>query len=309
MEDLAVTGETAVADLLDRLPSEDRDCVRDHFGDSEYETLAATTLARLFLDFATAERLLECFETEASSGLALIEAQDGGLTPDTRLCLVALSYDHPELFALRIGVPLDALETDHLKVHQMFLDIFGCMVPLEQLVLTARIRLGLEMADPLMMRDAEFVFTEDEVSCISRIFDDWEALLDAPPEVALSRPEARVVGAECFGSARAEFQIRFFGATLLASLTGSGSQESLNCLVNFLGERPSFLASYASLPFEEFRVARDPAVFEANLDRYTEVVQDGIPLLDCLSDDELRRFQQRIPPALRAFQSHRDSSE
>ena len=308
LEGLVVDRETTVADLLDRLPSEDRDCVRDRFGDSEYETLGATTLAGLFLDLATAERLLECFEVENSRGLALIEAQEGGLTPATRGCLVALSYDHPELFALRIGVPLDALETDHLEAHQMFLDIVDCMAPLEQLVLTARIRLGLIMFDPVELSDVTFFFTEDEASCMSRIFDDWEALLDAPPEVAFTRPGIHEAEEECFGPKIAELYDRYAAANMLALLSGGGSQESLDCLVDFFDERPDFLASYGNVPYAEFVVAGDPAVFEANLDLHVENVQIGILLLDCLPDDELSRFQQRIPSALAAFQSHRDSS-
>ena len=308
LEGLVVSRETTVADLLDRLPSEDRDCVRDRFGDSEYETLGATTLAGLFLDLAAAERLLECFEVENSRGLALIEAQEGGLTPATRGCLVALSYDHPELFALRIGVPLDALETDHLEAHQMFLDIVDCMAPLEQMVLTARIRLGLVMADPVELRDVTFFYTEDEASCMSRIFDDWDALLDTPPEVAFTRPGIHEAEEECFGPKIAGLYDRIAGANMLALLSGVGSQESLDCLVDFFAERPGFLAGYANFPYNEFMVTGDPAVFEANLDLHIESVQDGILLLDCLPDDELRRFQQRIPSALAAFQSHRDSS-
>ena len=299
---LAVTGETTVAELLVRLPGEDSDCVRDRFGDSEFETLTVTTLDRLIQDLTTAERFIACFELENSRGLALIEAQDGGLAPDTHLCLVTLSYDHPELLALRIGVPLDTLETDDLAIHQMFLDIYGCMTPLEQVVLTTRIAQGLDMAYPLTMRDIEFSFTEDEVSCMSQSVDDWEALLDSPPS-----PATLMTAMECFESDLMELQTRYFGAALLAALSDVRSEESLSCMVNSIGERQDFME--AGLPMAEFTENRDPAVFEANLDVYSKAVQDAILFLDCLSDDELRRFQQRIPPALQAFQSQPHSSE
>ncbi len=299
-----------MGDLLDRLPGGDRDCVLASFGESEYEVLAATTLAGLFVDVAAAQRLLECFEVENSRGLALIEAQEGGLAPGTRGCLVALSFDHPELFALRIGVPLEALDVDHLEVHQMFLDIFGCMAPLEQLVSMTRIRMGLEMADPLKLRDLESAFTEDMTSCMSRAIDDWEAVLDAPPVTATPRPDVTAAMGECVDpSDLAGFQTRFFAATILALASDGGSQESLDCLVDFSVEHPAQVAAFGAVPMQEFAASRDLAVFAANLDLYAPTVQTGILLLECLSDDELRRFQQRIPPALRAFQSHQDSPE
>ena len=304
-----MTGETAVGDLLDRLSGEDRDCVGDRFGESGYEAVAATTLAGLFGDVATAGRLLECFEVESSRGLALVEAQDGGLTPETRLCLVGLSFDHPELFALRIGVPLDALAVDHLELHERFLDIYDCMTSLEQLVLTTRIQVGLDIADPMTVRDVEPAFTEDEVSCISGAIDDWESLLDSSL-AALSGPEFSAAGMECIElSDLADVRARLFGATFLAKATDGVSQESLGCLANFAGERPDFQQAFYSMPLEEFAATRDPAVFEANLDLYAEAAQDATLLLDCLSDDELRQFQQRIPPALLAFQSHPATAE
>ena len=304
LEALAVTGETAVGELLDRLSGGDRDCVRGRFGDSGLEALAATTLAGLFADVAAAERLLGCFEVENSRGLALVEAQEGGLAPDTRLCLVGLSFEHPELFAFRIGVPLESLDVDHLEVHQMFLGIFGCMTPLEQLVLMTRIRMGLEFADPLKLRDMESAFTEDQASCLSRAVDDWEAVLDGPPVTTTPRPDVIAAMAECFdASDLADFQVRFFGANILALASAGGSQESLDCLVDFFNENPDGAEVFGSVPMQEFVETRDLAVFEANLDLYVPAVQFGVSMLECLSDDELRRFQQRIPSALQAFQS------
>ena len=310
VDGLAVTGETAVGDLLYQLPGEDRDCVRADFGDSEYEAITATTLAGLFADVAAAERLLNCFEVENSRGLALIEAQEGGLAPGTRGCLVALSFNHPELFALRIGVHMDALEVDHLEIHQLFLDILDCMNPLEQLVSMTRIRMGLEIADPLKLRDLESAFTEDMASCMSRAIDDWEAVLDAPPVTATPRPDVTAAMAECVDTSElAGFQARFFAATILALASDGGSQESLDCLVGFAVEYPDRVATFGAVPMQEFATSRDLTVLEANLDLYAPAVQDGILMLECLSDDELRRFQQRIPPALQAFQTHYDSQE
>ena len=298
-----------MGDLLDRLPGGDRDCVRDRFGDSDYETLVATTLAGLFADVAAAERLLECFEAENSRGLALVEAQEGGLAPGTRGCLVALSFDHPELFALRIGVPLEALDVDYVEVHQMFLDIMGCMAPIEQLVSMTRIRVGLEMSDPLKLRDMESAFTETQASCLSRAIDDWEAVLDGPPVTLTPRPDVTAAMVQCFDPpSLADFQARFFGATILALASDGGSQESLDCLVNFFVEHPDQAAAFETVPMQEFADSRDLAVFEADLDLYAPTVQTGISMLECLSDDELRRFQQRVPAALQAFQSHPDSS-
>lgn len=103
IEDLVITDSTTVGDLMAVLSEGEVSCLRDAFGAGAFDAVQGMPLASLPAD--SAEFPTDCLAPESTIGItiAMMSAEAGGLSAETRGCITALAMENPS--ALGIGGP------------------------------------------------------------------------------------------------------------------------------------------------------------------------------------------------------------
>ncbi len=104
VEDLVITDSTTVGDILAVLSESEVSCLRDAIGAATIEAVQNIPLASA--PPGTMEALpFECLAPESAIGIsiAMMSAEAGGLSAETRSCVTALAMENPSVFG--IGEP------------------------------------------------------------------------------------------------------------------------------------------------------------------------------------------------------------
>ena len=289
MADFVIDAATTGQDLMDRLSADETSCIKGAVGDAIYEFLLAAPLAAAGSDPAAAAPLFACLTDEnvVLLGAAIIDAQMGGRTAETRQCIVELVLEHPEVVFVRLGLEWPGSTAGHgTEVHSYLEEYYGCLTDEEKADYAVRLWAGLAAANPVTGRDFVETLEDDEVTCLRRNIPDelWEPFLSAEIAGTGGDARARLLGA-CFpGEAASRPFIHLTAARL-----GGLSEATHECLQIFTREHTHFVQVMSSGP---------TAAEELSTEEFVEVAADAAALFDCLNDEELIRLQGVLPLAL-----------
>lgn len=284
MEDFAITPSTTGKDLVDRLSEEEGACIRTTLGDLLFQVLISTPLLQAGTNTADAAPVFGCLTTDnvVHFAVAFIDAQAGGWTADTRMCVAEVGGRYPEAVLVNLGV--EAARDDTAAETQAYiLELYGCLADGEREDFLIRLQATLDRSTSAE-RDIIAVLPEPEAACVRESLseDRFAALLDATVHEAFAATDA------LSGCISDETYVQIFVA-ITESLTGGLGDGSRGCLEAFGKEHPDYVGLIRAGIYGT--TATTAAEFRG-------VVEDGLGMFECLSDGELRRIQGLAAEAL-----------
>ena len=283
--DATATGQ----DLIDRLSSDEVACIEAAVGDAIYGILLGTPLALSIANVADAAPLFACLTEDnvVLLGAAVIDAQAGGRTEETRQCILDLAREHPELVYVRLGLEWPGGTASHPEeVHLFFKDYYVCMTPAEQVDFAIRLWAGLSVANPVSGRDLVETLNEEEAACFRTFVGDerWDLFLGSQIAGA-GRANRSALLEACFpGNATARLFVHVSSARL-----GGLSESTHECLEGFVIGRPDFVGL----------IVGGAAEAEAlDAEDFVAIARDAADFFRCLNPEELRVLQGIYPAAL-----------
>ncbi len=284
MEDFAITPSTTGKDLVDRLSEEEGACIRTTLGDLLFQVLISTPLLQAGTNTADAAPVFGCLTTDnvVHFAVAFIDAQAGGWTADTRMCVVEVGGRYPEAVLVNLGV--EAARDDTAAETQAYiLELYECLADGEREDFLIRLQATLDRSTSAE-RDIIAVLPEPEAACVRESLseDRFAALLDATVHEAFAAMDA------LSGCISDETYVQIFVA-ITESLTGGLGDGSRGCLEAFGRDHPDYVGLIRAGIYGT--TAMTAAEFRG-------VVEDGLGMFECLSDGELRRIQGLAAEAL-----------
>ena len=284
MEDFAITPSTTGKDLVDRLSEEEGACIRTTLGDLLFQVLISTPLLQAGTNTADAAPVFGCLTTDnvVHFAVAFIDAQVGGWTADTRMCVVEVGGRYPEAVLVNLGV--EAARDDTAAETQAYiLELYECLADGEREDFLIRLQATLDRSTSAE-RDIIAVLPEPEAACVRESLseDRFAALLDATVHEAFAATDA------LSGCISDETYVQIFVA-ITESLTGGLGDGSRGCLEAFGRDHPDYVGLIRAGIYGT--TAMTAAEFRG-------VVEDGLGMFECLSDGEIRRIQGLAAEAL-----------
>ncbi len=284
MEDFAITPSTTGKDLVDRLSEEEGACIRTTLGDLLFQVLISTPLLQAGTNTADAAPVFGCLTTDnvVHFAVAFIDAQAGGWTANTRMCVVEVGGRYPEAVLVNLGV--EAARDDTAAETQAYiLELYECLADGEREDLLIRLQATLDRSTSAE-RDIIAVLPEAEAECVRESLseDRFAALLDATVHEAFAATDA------LSGCISDEAYVQIFVA-ITESLAGGLGDGSRGCLEAFGRDHPDYVGLIGAGIYGT--TAMTAAEFRS-------VVEDGLGMFECLSDGELRRIQALAAEAL-----------
>ena len=284
MEDFAITPSTTGKDLVDRLSEEEGACIRTTLGDLLFQVLISTPLLQAGTNTADAAPVFGCLTTDnvVHFAVAFIDAQAGGWTADTRMCVVEVGGRYPEAVLVNLGVEA-ALDDTAAETQAYILELYECLADGEREDLLIRLQATLDRSTSAE-RDIIAVLPEPEAACVRETLseDRFAALLDATVHEAFAATDA------LSGCISDETYVQIFVA-ITESLAGGLGDGSRGCLEAFGRNHPDYVGLIRAGIYGT--TAMTAAEFRG-------IVEDGLVMFECLSDGELRRIQALAAEAL-----------
>ena len=284
MEDFAITPSTTGKDLVDRLSEEEGACIRTTLGDLLFQVLISTPLLQAGTNTADAAPVFGCLTTDnvVHFAVAFIDAQAGGWTADTRMCVVEVGGRYPEAVLVNLGVEA-ALDDTAAETQAYILELYECLADGEREDLLIRLQATLDRSTSAE-RDIIAVLPEPEAACVRETLseDRFAALLDATVHEAFAATDA------LSGCISDETYVQIFVA-ITESLAGGLGDGSRGCLEAFGRDHPDYVGLIRAGIYGT--TAMTAAEFRG-------IVEDGLGMFECLSDGELRRIQALAAEAL-----------
>ncbi len=287
MRDLVIDESSTIKDVMDRLSTEETDCVRAAFGEAVYQLLLTAPILQGGSPEATAT-LFGCLEPEnvVLSVVAIEDALAGGRSEDTRRCLADLSLEHPELAYIQLGLEWTGADATHAsEMHASILAYWDCLTDAESVRLGLRVFAALDSTSSLTGADLVTLLPESEAACMREILTDQQinTLLTAKP---LDGVRAAAPAGACLSPAT----IAALYVAALEGLLGEITAESATCIADYAVEHPDFLPLLSS----------DPTAMAALSPAELGTIADGTKaVLSCYTEDELVRAQDLILAAMR----------
>ena len=172
VEDLVITESTTVGDIMAVLSADEVSCLRDAIGAGIFDTIQGVAIATA--PPGTMEALpFECLAPENAIGIsiAMMSAEAGGLSAETRSCISALAMENPSV--LGIGEPPE----DPAALFGTAIQMQLCLTDEEAAAFAANS--GGELPPPSVMRcvEEELGSLDDFLSIFSGTEPDPEKLL------------------------------------------------------------------------------------------------------------------------------------
>ena len=288
MRDLVIDESSTGKDLMDRLSTEETDCIRAAIGEALYGILLAAPLLQSGSSEATAT-LVGCMESE-NVVLFVVAANDafaGGRSEDTRRCITDLSLQHPENAYIQMGVEWEGEETTNTsKRHEFILAYWDCLTDAESFRLGLQAYAAIDSASTLTGADLVAVLPHAEEACMREILSEQQinTLLTAKP---LDGVRAAAPAAACLSPAT----IASLYVAAIEGVLGELTAESGNCIANYAVEHSEFLPLLSS----------DPAAMEAMPPAALRIIAEGTKaVFSCYTEDELVRAQEVTLAAMAA---------
>ncbi len=280
---------TTGSDLIERLSDEEAACIKSAVGDAAYELMLGTPLISAGTGAGAAQPLLACLTQDnvVLLGTAVIDAQAGGRSAETRECIVELGLEHPEVVYVRLGWEWPGGTAPH-EIHAYLTDYYRCMAPEEKVAFAIQLSAGLAAANPVTGRDFVASLAEDETACLREFIGEerWEPFLNVQL-VPGGRGNRGAVLEACFGTAGTG---QLF-AHVFAARLGGLSEPTLACVLDFTEDYPGAVELFSG---------DAAAVRGLSAEEFVEVAQDVQWLFDCLPGRSTRACTGRCPRRCRA---------
>ena len=185
LRDFVIDASTTGKDLMERLSTEETDCVRAAFGEAVYQLILATPLLQGGSAEGTAT-LFGCMETDsvAMFGVAFDNVLVGGRSEETSACLVDLSLEHPKIVYLQLGLEWKGEQSSPASErHTFILQYWDCLTDAEAIELVYRVNEATDKVSSLTGRDLVDLLPESEATCMRHDLSEEQlnALLAATP--------------------------------------------------------------------------------------------------------------------------------
>ncbi|MCE2403807.1 MAG: hypothetical protein J4F43_01470 [Dehalococcoidia bacterium] len=289
LEDLRITSSTTGQELVARISEAEASCIGSAMG-ARYDLFQGAPLMVAAGNPDAKALFAGCLQDDnlVVLGVALMSAQLGGWAEDSLGCVADISRDHPEMVYVALGVEGKQPDAAHpAQVHSIILDMYECLETREKAGFSvAMISSSLEVA-PFSGQDLIDALTETDVECLKANLPGpmfsmiaglpsvaGGELRDAPPQVT-----------ECMSP---ESLNRITGG-ILANGLGAASDDSRACMIEFAGSHSHYI-----------ELARTAAADPGGLtdEEYLELVEDGLKVFSCMTEEELAQFQNTHLPFL-----------
>ena len=289
MRDFVIDESSTGKDLMDRLSTQEADCIKAAFGEALYGILLTAPLLQSGTNSQATAVMVGCMETE-NVVLFVVAANDafaGGRSEDTRTCITDLSLQHPENAYIQMGVEWTGGETpDTGKRHEFILAYWNCLTDAESFRLGLQAYAAIDSTSTLTGADLVAVLPDAEAACMRETLSEQQmnALLTAKP---LDGVRAAAPAADCLSPAT----VASLYVASIEGVLGELTAESADCIANYAVEHSEFLPLLSS----------DPAAMEALPPAALRTIADGTKaVFSCYTEDELVRAQEVTLAAMAA---------
>ena len=284
--DLRITAATTGKDIMDRISEAEQVCIREALGEVIYEIMLATPiLLAASSNASAASPLFTCLTPDnvATLGAAFIDAQAGGRSEASRTCIHDLFREHPEIVYARFGLELPADASLGSELHSYTLELVNCLTDEEKVDLWVRVRDDLDALDPFTGGEALAALPAAEAECVRAALsaEQLELVTSAPLLEAFA---ATPTVGDCLSPDGAA---RMYLASA-AKQIGGFTDESYSCLAGLAAAHPHFVTFGLGVVDLQALPASD----------VVELAQDILLLFECLTEDELARYQEAAARAL-----------
>ena len=277
LEDLFITDATRGSDLMDRLSTAERDCIRAAIGEEVYSAVLNLPMTTLIRETAAtgAGSFLGCLTDDnvVLMGLVFIDANAQRVDPEARACRIAIAREHPETIRIRYALLRPDLNTlDAEAVFAATKESFDCLKVADQVEVMVRLANRLDQEDTFSGQDVVDLLSEDEATCIREELgeEQYAGFLSATITEAFA-PSASLL--ECISP---ESQTRLF-ATFSASRVEGLRAEAVTCMSGIVADSPNLLAiGFGTLDVD--------ALGESEL---AELGDQAAELFGCLNEQEV----------------------
>ncbi len=288
MEGFFMTQATTGKDLFDRLSQEENDCLKTQFGEQIYGFMLNTPLLMQGGDPSSAGPLFGCLTTDNAVmfGVAILDAQSGGWSPETRACIVEIGLEHPDAVFIRMGMTVGTGPDAPAETMDFNVQIHECKNDDEKKAFTLALWIGIDSISAGTGQDIYDLLSEEEAQCVSDGLSDKEfaAMMAATPL------EAVQVGTSVSQCIDPETNLKIFANGIQWGI-GGVREETLTCLQEFGRQNPAFVALLAS-GIDGIRAM--PA------DEFLRVSAAGNEQYACMTDEEQLRIQEAAADAMSA---------
>ena len=292
LESLVVTDETTGKELMDRISEAETACVKEAFGGFIYEVylnipiMQQSGLADSDQAQSMAASMFGCLTSlnAVFLGVAFADYQAGGFVPPSRTCIVEASNEYPDMVFDILGI--SGIRGDSgatSKSPPYLVPLYSCLTDKEKVELLAR---NQGASDGLTAIGDHVIPTlsESEQSCVRSAYSDSEytALLGATVMEALT-PGSDLSNCVDEGN----YVPIFLAVTELQA--GGLTGESRTCLTGFGESNPEYVSLVGAGAYE---------VSSLSDQQIGAFAQNGLSILECLTDDELLNMQVLVAQGL-----------
>lgn len=289
LETLTITPTTTGRDLFGSLSEEETNCIRSNIGEAFFELMLDLPIAQATASPEAAAPVFGCIEEDnlVLIGVAFMEAQSAGWEEETRACITDVGRRHPNAIYVRLGLAYQEGSTDNATETNLYnLQVYDCMTNSEKKDLTLALWIGVDRNAQATGADVVGLLSQEELACVTE-----ELSAEEMAEVAVAKPlQAVTIANRVTHCIEPETNIEIFVKGLEWGL-GDFSEESVECLREFVKEQPEYMALVQS--GIDNMMAMDP-------DEFVEITDAGIAQYDCMTDEELATLQIAFTNAVSA---------
>lgn len=287
--DFVITDSSTGKDLMDAVTEEERDCVKGAIGDAFYQVLLNTPATAFAgadpVAAAVAAPVFQCFavDTIVVLGVAMIDYQVGGWSPETRACLIGVGRENPNAILTGLGMGLGQTAGQSAESQPYVLQLNACLTPVERVNFLISLQATV---DPRTSgeHDIVAVIPASEVECLRENLtqEQYGRLLGGTVFESFDLSEAVE---DCISE---ESHVPIL-VSITATLIGGLSDESAACVTRFGMDHPHYTAMVHPHTYDIETMRPEELV---------EIADDGIRIWNCFNDDEFQRMQAIYTEAL-----------
>ena len=287
LEKLVITPATTGGDLFGSLSEEETNCIKTNIGEAFYGLMLDAPIMQASASPEAAAPVFGCINEEnlVLIGVAFMEAQSPGWEDETRACITEVGKRHPNVTYVRLGLAYQGDSDDDASETNLYnLEVYDCMTNKEKQEFTLALWIGVDRNAQATGADVVGLLSEEELACVME-----DLSLEEMAAVAAATPlQAVTIANKVIHCIDPETNIEIFVKGLEWGL-GDFSDESVECLKEFVVEQPEYMALVQS--GIENMMAMDP-------DEFVAITDAGLGQYDCMTDEELETLQMAFTNAV-----------
>ena len=284
LEGFVVGADTTGGELLEGVSDSEASCVRDEAGDS-YPSIVETALVEGGSDPSFAEPMAACLTEDnfVVYSTALIAANAGATSDESRNCLTELGRTRPEFAYVTFGVEgKSATSFDPEQLRPFIGEFYNCFADAERVRLTVHTMDHIAATTPISGRDFLDAMGEDVINCylegLGMPREQFEILVETAFAAGTS---STTQGPDCLNiETIAEILV-----ILASKMVGGLTDESAACIRAFGIDHPEFLELMALGDFDPESMTEE---------EFVQIAVPGLGVFDCFTISELLPVQALV---------------